>query len=222
MDEVVFLTKYESNRFVRPLLQLIPLGIGSGIDTFLMITLNKMRHDRADTFFTELSKGIEDTDSSSLISNEDFIHKYIVTMKYVMDTQQKEKIKMFANLFKKSLDSKYPVFNVNIYEDFSKILNELSYREIYALSIFEPYYLGKRKDNENELQFTIRFWNEFEERMEKELGIPKASVENYMIKISRTGCYKEITGGYLDYNGGKGVLTPLYFELKNYIFDNEK
>ena len=82
---------------------------------------------------------------------------------------------------------------MNVYEDFSKILNELSYREIYALRIFESFYLRTKENHENELQFVFRFWNEFEERIETELGIPKASVENYMIRISRTGCYKEIT-----------------------------
>jgi hypothetical protein len=221
MDEVILLKKYENNRFIRPLLQLIPYGIGSAIDTLLITTLNRMRQERVEIFFTELSKGIENIDSSFLISNEDFVHKYILTMKYIMDTHQKEKIEMFARLLKNSLDEKQAVFNINIYEDFSKILNELSYREICALTIYESFFYTRQKlDDENELQFLIRFWNEFEEKIENELRISKPSVETYMIKISRTGCYKEVTGGYLDYDGGKGVLTPLYFELKNYIFDN--
>jgi hypothetical protein len=141
-------------------------------------------------------------------------------MKYVLDTQQKEKIEIFANIFKKSINKENDIFNINIYEDFVKILNDLSYREICALAIFESYYTQPRNKDENDLQFISKFWNDFEGEMECELGVPKASVENYMIKISRTGCYKEITGGYFDYTGGKGILTPLYFELKNYILTN--
>ena len=216
MDQINILTKYENNQFIRPLIQLIPFGIGSGLDSFLMITLNKMRQNRAEVFFDKLSSGNININDDYFKSNE-FIHKYIITMKCVLDTQQKEKIEIFANIFKKSLNKKHGIFCINIYEDFVKILNDLSYREICALTIFESYYAKLRNRDENDLQFLSKFWNEFEEKMEYELGVSKASVENYMIKISRTGYYQEITGGYFDYTGGKGILTPLYFELKNYI-----
>jgi hypothetical protein len=220
MDKINLLTKYESNQFIRPLINLIPFGIGSGIDSFLMVTLNRMRQNRAEIFFDRLSNGVISVDDNYLKSDE-FVHKYIITMKYVLDTQQKEKIEMFANIFKNSLNAENRIVNVNIYEDFSGILNDLSYRELCALSIFESFYMKRKKnEHENELGFVFGFWNEFEEKMENELAVSKASVENYMIKISRTGCYKEITGGYLDYTGGKGILTPLYFELKDYILAN--
>jgi len=219
MHNVNLLTKYENNRLIRPLLQLIPLGIGSGIDSFLMITLNKMRQKRVEIFFDKLSEGTICIHDDYLRSDE-FVHKYMVTMKYVIDTQQKEKIEMFANIFKSSLDSEKRIFNLNVYEDFSGILNNLSYREICALEIFERFYNKKQIDeHENELQLIFKFWKEFEEKMEIELGVSKNSVENYMIKISRTGCYQEITGGFLDYSGGKGKLTPLYFELRDYVLE---
>jgi hypothetical protein len=184
-----------------------------------MIQLNKLRQHRLEIFFDQLSKSTINISDDHIKSNE-FIHKYILTLKYVLDTQQKEKIEMFANIFKNSLSKKNNTFNVDTYEDFSKMLNELSYREICALSIFEYFYTNRKKEKkDNELQFVFSFWNEFEDKIEQELGISKTSVENYMIKISRTGCYKEITGGYLDYNGGKGILTPMYFELKDCILN---
>jgi hypothetical protein len=50
MDKINILTKYENNQFIRPLIQLIPFGIDSGLDSFLMITLNKMRQNRSEIF----------------------------------------------------------------------------------------------------------------------------------------------------------------------------
>ena len=220
MDKILdLLKKYENNLVIRPLLQLIPCGIGSGIDSFLVIKLNKMRQERAAIFFDELSKGNIDQNSNYL-KTEEYVHKYILTMKYVLNTKQKEKIKMYAKIFKNSLDENKNIFDVDIFEDFIEILNELTFREIIALSIFESFNVITKDIEENELQWVNKFWNEFEEKMEKEFNIPKSYINSFMIRITRTGCYEVFNGNYHSYTGGKGSLTPLYYELKSYIVDD--
>jgi hypothetical protein len=219
MDKMSLAIKYENNRLIRPLLQLIPCGIGSGIDSFLTITLNRMRQERAEVFFDELSKGNIDPDNDYL-KTDDYVHKYILMMKYVLNTKQKEKIVMFANIFKNSFSINDKIMTVDVFEDFSGILNELSFREISALAIFESYNTIPRDAKENDIQWVNKFWDAFEERMEKELNVPKSYVNNFMIRITRTGCYEEFNGNYFGYTGGKGKLTPLYYELKHYIVDN--
>jgi len=214
-----FFEKYENNQIIRPLLQLVPFGIGSGIDSFIAITLNRMREKRAEIFFDEIIKGNIDPNSDYL-KTDDFVHKYILTMKYVLNTNHKEKIIMFANIFKNSLKDGNNIFNVDIFEDFIGILNELTFREISALAIFETYNNISLESDENELKRVNKFWDEFETRMENELNVSKSYVNNFMIRITRSGCYEEFNGNYHGYTAGKGKLTQLYFELKKYIIDN--
>jgi len=220
LGAIDFLEGYEKNSVIRPLLQLIPYGIGSGVDSFLMITLNRMRQERAKVFFDELISG-NFNPNSDYIKTDDFVNKYILTMRYVLNTNQKEKVKMFAKIFNNSINKDNKIFNIDIYEDFVGILNELSYREISALSLFETYDTIPMDDDKNELIRVDKFWDEFVERMENELNVPKSYINNFMIRITRTGCYEEFNGNFMSYTAGKGQLTPLYYELKNYIMKNQ-
>jgi hypothetical protein len=127
---------------------------------------------------------------------------------------------MFAKIFKNSLDANKEIISVDIFEDFIGILNELTFPEIVALAIFESYNTIFKDSKENALQRVNRFWDDFEEKMETELNVSRSYVNNFMTRITRTGCYEEFNGNYHSYTAGKGKLTPLYYELKGYIIDN--
>jgi hypothetical protein len=219
MDIINVLKEYENNPIIRPLLQLIPLGIGSGIDSLLVITLSRMRQERAKIFFDEITKG-NINPNNRYLETDDFVHKYILTMRHVLNTNQKEKIEMFAKILKNSLNENNKIFAVDIFEDFIGILNELTFHEINALSLLETYDTVIKEVGENGLMRVNKFWSKFEERMENELNVPKSYVNNFMIRITRTGCYEEFNGNYFGYTGGKGELTPLYYELKKMIMEN--
>jgi len=60
------LEKYEKNRVIRGLIQLVPFGIGGAIDVALTSTLEKIREERAAAFFDELDKGNVIVDESLL------------------------------------------------------------------------------------------------------------------------------------------------------------
>ena len=75
---------------------------------------------------------------------------------------------MFARIFKKSLINDTNIFDVNTFEDFIGILNELIFREIVALSIFESYNVLPKSVEENDLKWVSKFWEDFEERLGKE------------------------------------------------------
>ena len=209
------LKKYKANRVIRGLIQLIPLGVGGAIDVVLCETLEKIRRDRATTFFDELAKGDVIIDES-LLQSEDFLHAFFSTAKYALNSRRREKIKMFARLLKSSLTDT-ELKNLDEYEDYLKILDELSYRELLALSILDQFSSRPREEDWNDLQWVSTFWDEFEQRLSSELDITKEQVTDFMNKIARTGCYEMFTGGYFDYTGGKGKLTPTYQRLKKYI-----
>ena len=152
------LEKYAGSRIVRALIQLIQIplgqfsiGLGGAIDVVLMQTLANIRRDRAKSFFDELDRGNVLIDES-LLQSEDFLHCYFATAKYALNSRRREKIQMFARLLKSSLSSDGPQ-GVDEYEDFLKILDELSYRELQALKILDTFSDRERKKDQNEIQW---------------------------------------------------------------------
>lgn len=211
------LEKYESNRVIRGLIQLVPFGIGGAIDVVLTKTLENIQEERATAFFDELSKGDVVVDEK-LLESEDFLHAYYSTTKFALNSRRREKIRMFARLLKSSL-TENEINNIDEYEDYLKILDELSYRELLALKVLDEYSETPRTEEQNDLQWTNLFWDIFESRLADELNIPIEQVADFMNRIARTGCYEMFTGGFFDYTGGKGKLTPTYQRLKKYIED---
>jgi len=195
----------------------VPFGIGSAIDVVLTKTLENIQEERAVAFFDELSKGDVVVDEK-LLESEDFLHAYYATTKYALNSRRREKIRMFARLLKSSL-TEDEIKDIDEYEDYLKILDELSYREILALKTLDEYSKTPKTEEQNDLQWTIQFWDEFESRLARELNIPHEQVVNFMNRIARTGCYEMFTGGYFDYTGGQGKLTPTYQILKKFIED---
>lgn len=209
------LLRYENNQVIRALVQLVPFGAGGALDVLLVGTLDDIRRDRSAAFFDELSvDGALITEAD--IQSEDFLHKYFTTVKVALNTRRREKIVMFAKLLKSSCadDS---VSDVDVYEDFLTILDELSFRELKALSILDEYSKRPRLHDHNDLQWTTTFWDDFEVRVTRELDLPSEEVSCFMNQIIRTGCYEIFTGGYMDYTGGKGKLTPTFRRLQALI-----
>jgi hypothetical protein len=125
---------------------------------------------------------------------------------------------MFARLLK-SLLKENEIRSIDEYEDYLKILDEISYREFLALKVLDEYSETPRTEEQNDLQWTNQFWEDFESRLAGELNIPIEQVVDFMNRITRTGCYEMFTGSFWDYTGGKGKLTPTYQRLKNFVKD---
>lgn len=210
------LARYEGNRVIRGLVQLIPLGVGGAIDVVLTKTLNNIQEERSHTFFDELAKTSKPLEPK-MLESEDFLHCYFSTAKYALNSRRREKIQMFAKLLKSSLNGAGPQ-DVDEYEEFLEILDDLTCRELQALSILDTFSKYPQESSQNDLQWTNTFWDKFEGRIVSELGVPKDEIRDFMNRISRTACYEMFTGGYWDYTGGKGKLTPIYRRLKQFIY----
>jgi len=211
------LEKYESNRVIRGLIQLVPFGIGGAIDVVLIRTLENIQEERATAFFDELAKG-DAVVNEELLESEDFLHAYYLTTKFALNSRRREKIKMFARLLK-SLLTENEIRSIDEYEDYLKILDEISCREFLALKVLDEYSETPRTEEQNDLQWTNQFWEDFESRLAGELNIPIEQVVDFMNRITRTGCYEMFTGSFWDYTGGKGRLTPTWQRLKNFVKD---
>jgi hypothetical protein len=210
--------RYSRNPLLRGLIQLIPFGIGSGIDVALVTHIENIRAERVRIFFDELQNGNREL-SPELLESEDFLHCYFSTTKAALNSRRTEKIRIFAKLLKSSFDGTNTV-NIDEYEEFLSILDDLSFREILILLKLYSFEIEYPKQGEeNDLQRASRFWDKFVEELNTELGVRVDEVDSIMTRLNRTGCYETFIGGYFDYTGGKGKLTPTFFRMKDLILE---
>ena len=205
---------YSENPIVRSLLQLVP-GWGSA-DTLLQERANQIRSERLKALFNELAEGKHEL-TEELIQSEDFLHGYFCTLRAVINTRHKEKIRLFARLLRNSVSGDAG-YNPDEYDELVSILYLLSLREFKALLLLhnlEAQY--PRKSDENDLQNTLTYWKEFQYEITKSFGIPMKYFAAFMAKIERTGLYLRITGNYYDYNGDVGRTTDLFTRLLEYV-----
>ena len=205
--------RYERKPVVRALVRLIPYA--SAAEAAALTAVSNIRRDRAQVFFDELATA-NAIDNPDLLQSEDFVHCFFSTAKFALNTRRREKIRMFARLLKRSTLPDGGLSDVDEYEDFLGILDELSYRELLALDILDAFSGTPRADDQNDMQWTMVFWDEFWHRLSDELRIPDDEVADYMSRIGRTGCFQELAG-YYDGHPGMGKLTPTYLRLKEFV-----
>lgn len=208
------LEEYKNNTVVRGLIQLVPFG--GLIDNVVTTGYNNILVDRAKTFYDELNSG-EIILTPELIENEDFLHAYFSTLKAALYSRQRSKIRFFSRLLRNGL-SDQKINNANEYEDYLKILDELSYREIYILYVLYQCEISTPQlESENDLQRSSKFWNAFLQQVSTDLSIDTNEVPGLINRLSRTGCYIEFTGGYLGYGGGQGKTTGIFHKLMDLL-----
>lgn len=211
--------KYERSPVLRGLVQLVPFGIGSGIDTALCTQLELIREARTKTFFDELERG-NVLLSPELLESEDFLHCYFATYKAALNSRRREKIELFARLLM-STQKTGTFSNTDEYEDYLSILDDLSYRELMLLIKLDKYEEEHPlQEGENDLQRANHFWEKYCDEIICDLSIPPDELNATLTRLNRTGCYETFIGAYLDYTGGKGKTTPTFKRLKKLISSN--
>ncbi|PLS04036.1 hypothetical protein [Neobacillus cucumis] len=201
------LEKYERNTLIRGLIQIVPYG--GLVDSILTTSYNNILVDRAKTFYDELGLGnIEIT--PEVIKNEDFLHSYFATYKAALYTKQREKIRFFARLLNNGILSDF-INNVEEYDDYLKILDELTYREIYLLNTLK---VMEDRTNDSDLKELIH-WQEFSSQITNDLRISEEELKLFLIRLSRTGCFVDVlTFAGL---GAKGYTSILFKTLSKLI-----
>ncbi|MEK7953993.1 hypothetical protein [Luteolibacter soli] len=108
--------------------------------------------------------------------------------------------------------------DADAYEDLLSILDELSFRELRALSILDGYSSTiERAPGDNDYTLAQKFWDALEKTLTRELSIPADQLDDFMNRLSRTGCFETFEGKYTAAYGGMGRLTPTYYSLKQFV-----
>jgi hypothetical protein len=206
------------NPILRSLLRLIPGGIGSAADVYIMDTIIKYRHERLRTFFDELGNGtIELTED--LINTEDFLHCYFNTIKAVLNSRRREKIIFFARLLKKATSNRL-IQTPDEYEYYLSILDELSYTEIEVLQLLRDYemkYPVESAYNLDRLRENKKFWNDFLSDISSKFNLKKEDAGGILIRIERTGCIHYSRNKANDLTGTFGYITAVFKKITELI-----
>lgn len=179
-----------------------------------LIAKQEKRRKRA--FFDELGRsGLNLT--PELARSDDFIYCYEATARAAIKARRLSKTRLFARLLC-SATSNQAVSDTDTYEEYVAILDDLSYRELEILSILERHEKANpARSEQNPVQRTAEYWPQIQDEIARRLRIHIEDVEPLLNRLARTGLYIPITGAYLDYAGGRGQLTSLYYQLAKLI-----
>ncbi len=210
--------KYSDSPLFKMLIILITksIPIASNISDTLVEAINykltKMRLERVRLFFEELEKNEEHL-TKDLINNNEFIHKFMITYSAAVRTYRYKKIQVFARLLANSeKNESYP--DVDLYEEYVNIIDDLSYRELYALNILH-YYEENNSDKKAE-----EYWDKFKADLKEELLIKEKEIKPFLRRLERTGCYRiEQMESSWNRNKEYGYLTFLYKQISSFIHE---
>jgi hypothetical protein len=218
--------RYNSNPIVKGFVQMMIPG-GAVIDEVISSRLQRVQEERMRVFFDELADGTIEL-TPELVESDDFLHCYFATAKAASNTRRSEKIRLLGRLLKSAM-SPNSLASTDEYEEFLVILDDMSFRELYILSILDKYQNKypkvKREDGqlENDFQRARKFWDEFSTQLEHELEISAANLHGVLTRLNRTGCFETLRGysGATGATGDEGFLTPSFYRLKQLIEDHD-
>ncbi len=157
----------------------------------------------------------------------------MITYRAALACYRHEKIQYFARLLNNASGKE---FNIDGYEEYLKIVDELSNREIRILTLIDKYYketsgesflnsLGNKiwiGDDEPDKEYGSKFAS-FKESLYRQLrddcDLTDNEISGFLIRLSRSGLYEQfdLVAG----PNGSGKLTDLYYNLKALIIIEE-
>jgi len=194
-------------------------NVVAGAENLLTEHLEREREERLQYLVEELELGRDDFSGPfAIYRSEPVLHAAYVTIEATYRTSRREKIRAFAKLLLSALEDPARLDVTNEFEDYLKILDELSIREIQILAVLsEVESENARLPDENDLQWTTRHWDAFESAVIERVHIPLEELSGFLARLTRTGTFEPIVGTYFDYTGGNGMLTATYRRLATLI-----
>lgn len=191
-----------------PFLALIKLEPTTGFLELLGTVVYEVWKRRAQIFATELV-ALNIDPSEERLRKKEYLEGLVATARRVQETVNDSKIRAFAAMFATYYEGGH-FQSIDHFEEYLSILHELSAREFRILLILHKYEHANPLDGRNPLQRAIAVWGSFEAEVKENVGIEPEQLSAILTRLQRTGLYETFTGGFWDYSGGKGSLTPLF------------
>lgn len=178
--------RYEGQPLLRALVQLIPGGFGAAFDSALSTRLANMRQERARIFLDALARRGVDL-NEELLESDDFIHCFVRTIGIAVNSRRDEKVNYLAQLLSGAFTSK-KLRDVDEYEEFLSVLDELSFREIEVLSALDDHIEGNRPSFDSKsAQEMKRYWVECLDYLSSAVDIPRSEITPVLRRLLRSG-----------------------------------
>jgi hypothetical protein len=195
---------------LNPIIAVPSAVIVVGIE-LLEIAVRERQERQLKTFFDELNEE-EITLDKQIIENNEFLHRYFITLRTVLKTNRDEKIKVLAGFFinrgSRNLDGSH----TDTYEEYLGIIDELSYRELLILRTleeFEKKLIGSI-DQKERIDRMNEYWAEFQNTV-SEFTEGLGLVPALMKRLERSGLFQVADTWGDDDNDNRGFLTDLYY-----------
>ena len=153
------------------------------------------------------------------LSEVDVIENLNRLMQAISRTNVNDKIRIMTRLFVRGCISDEPL-NTDTYEEYLRILEDLSVREIAVLAILYSVeqnpdaYIDKEMSKEEYLPH--RYWEKFKEKVTSELSIPSGHIYAVMKRLERSGLFA-MYNGFSFGTVEEGKTTAYFDEFYKYI-----
>lgn len=195
--------------------------ITASLETFISASLEEEFKRKTKILFEELSAGSLAINKDSL-RQSDLLWKIEIACRAIHRTKREEKVKIFAHLILGAEDEG-AVQDIDEFEYYLTIVDELNYRELELLEVLDRYYqvlrgkdFATNKELENEVS---KNWSTFLNEAADKLSISQFEVENMLQRLASKGCYEPF-GGFGSQSGG--ILTHTFDRIREILRNGAK
>jgi len=209
----LLLEEHQSNKVIKRLIDILVPG-GGTINDVLSSYLLKEKERRLKVFYEALAnEEIKLTDE--VIASDEFLNKYFITLKAVTETRRNEKIVYFAKLLNNS-NSDSISHASNQYDDFVKVLDDLTYQELFVLKQISEHEIKHHIQNARKIMIGRRFYKILKTKVAMELGISEDEALSIFTRLERTGCVNHTKATPLMQDSNDAIVTTdFYLKLES-------
>lgn len=181
-----------------------------------------MRTRRLEVLLEALREGVEEL-TPEVVRSEPFLNAFFRTAEVAVRTERREKIRYFARLLLAGIGEQARYDLARDHEDYLKLLDDLTYRELGVLAIFGEFMDVWRRWLEATPRPSVMkwIWADFVTESCRRLSLSEQELGLTLARLNRTGLYVHSFGTADEeniYRGvGQGVLTSNYFRLAELI-----
>ena len=218
----VYSNFYNEMILLRGLISVIPY-VGPLLDYTFSMPGQKFVEERLEFLINELHNEMKEV-KEAIIENRfldteegyDLIQRTFVA---AARTRQKEKLKLFAKVLRGAYTKKDTVHDPELYV---KIVDELSERELEAAILLYSVKLKRKSMSEEEISpFSDGIGNDPYWFSKYYPQFSKEELEYILLRLAKTGLFKEQTGAYMGNTGYSYNATSLLSSFINYIEKND-